>query len=247
MPITYLDQLSAQSLDVDLMSPEYGYTIEQLMELAGLACAQGVQSVYPPSTHPRVLVCCGPGNQGGDGLVAARHLFHFGYQVTIYYPKQTNKELYQRLLKQCETLEIESFTLEKAFDEKLKEEEFKKLLKDSSVILDAIFGFSFKGIPRSPFDFMISLLKNHEPRPPIVSVDIPSGWDIELGDPDQIYFNPEVLISLTMPKLGSKTFNGIHLLGGRFLPPKLAKKYKLEVPAYPGSAQIVDISHLDKS
>ncbi|EGG10147.1 uncharacterized protein MELLADRAFT_103562 [Melampsora larici-populina 98AG31] len=235
MSITYLDQSSAQSLDVELMSPEYGYTIEQLMELAGLACAQALQSVYPPSDHPRVLVCCGPGNQGGDGLVAARHLFHFGYQVTIYYPKQTNKDLYQRLLKQCETLEIETVTFEKEFNEESKEEEFKKLMKDSNVILDAIFGFSFKGLPRSPFDFMISILKNYKPRPPIVSVDIPSGWDIELGDPNHSYFKPEVLISLTMPKLGSKTFDGIHLLGGRFLPPKLARKYRLQVPIYPGS------------
>lgn len=32
---------------------------------------------------------------GGDGLVAARHLWHYGYQPTIYYPKQTNNELYQ--------------------------------------------------------------------------------------------------------------------------------------------------------
>jgi NAD(P)H-hydrate epimerase len=46
----------------------------QLMELAGLACAQTLAHVYPRDKHKRVLVCCGPGNQGGDGLVAARHL-----------------------------------------------------------------------------------------------------------------------------------------------------------------------------
>lgn len=44
------------------------------MELAGLACAQTLATVYKKETHSRVLVCCGPGNQGGDGLVAARHL-----------------------------------------------------------------------------------------------------------------------------------------------------------------------------
>lgn len=50
------------------------FSIDQLMELAGLACAQTLQRVYGPEKYPRVLVCCGPGNQGGDGLVAARHL-----------------------------------------------------------------------------------------------------------------------------------------------------------------------------
>ena len=44
------------------------------MELAGLACAQTLAKVYDKEKYPRVLVCCGPGNQGGDGLVAARHL-----------------------------------------------------------------------------------------------------------------------------------------------------------------------------
>ena len=44
------------------------------MELAGLACAQTLATVYDKEKYPRVLVCCGPGNQGGDGLVAARHL-----------------------------------------------------------------------------------------------------------------------------------------------------------------------------
>lgn len=51
----------------------YGY-YAQLMELAGQACAVALARVYDRDKYPRVLVCCGPGNQGGDGLVAARHL-----------------------------------------------------------------------------------------------------------------------------------------------------------------------------
>jgi NAD(P)H-hydrate epimerase len=50
------------------------FSVDQLMELAGLACAQVLARVYDKERYPRVLVCCGPGNQGGDGLVAARHL-----------------------------------------------------------------------------------------------------------------------------------------------------------------------------
>ena len=50
-------------------------------DLAGLSVAQSVRIEYPPSSHKRVLIIAGPGNNGGDGLVAGRHLFHFGYSV----------------------------------------------------------------------------------------------------------------------------------------------------------------------
>ena len=56
-----------------------GFSVDQLMELAGLSVASAASTEYPPSTHPRVLVMAGPGNNGGDGLVAARHLHHFGW------------------------------------------------------------------------------------------------------------------------------------------------------------------------
>jgi NAD(P)H-hydrate epimerase len=63
------------------------FSLDQLMELAGLACAQTLAKVYSKERYSRVLVCCGPGNQGGDGLVAASHLGMFGYKPTIYMPK----------------------------------------------------------------------------------------------------------------------------------------------------------------
>lgn len=53
------------------------------MELAGLSVAQSIALEYPATTHPRALVIAGPGNNGGDGLVAGRHLYHFGYQVQV--------------------------------------------------------------------------------------------------------------------------------------------------------------------
>ena len=77
---THISASQAAEIDVKLMGPEYGFTLEQLMELAGLSVAAATQRVFPvtPDTHQRILVLCGPGNNGGDGLVAARHLAHFG-------------------------------------------------------------------------------------------------------------------------------------------------------------------------
>lgn len=77
----YLEQPAAAALDEDLMGP-YNFKLEQLMELAGLSCAEAINKEYPTTSFPRVIVLAGPGNNGGDGLVAARHLKHAGYATT---------------------------------------------------------------------------------------------------------------------------------------------------------------------
>ena len=65
---------------------------------------------------------------GGDGLVTARHLFHYGYHPTIFYPKPTKSEIYERLATQLRNLDI-PFT-----------EDFEGALKQSNHVVDAIFG-----------------------------------------------------------------------------------------------------------
>lgn len=89
-------------------------------------------------------------------------------------------------------------------------------------------------------DIMKKLIKS---KLPVASIDIPSGWDVEVGPlEERPSFKPEVLISLTAPKLCAKKFTGRqHFLGGRFIPPDLAKKYELILPPYPGCECIVEI------
>ena len=87
----FLTSAVAQQLDKDLMSPEGGFCVEQLMELAGLSCAEAVFRSFPPHNYRRVLVACGPGNQGGDGLVAARHLKQFCLLYTSPSPRDRTR------------------------------------------------------------------------------------------------------------------------------------------------------------
>lgn len=87
------------------------------------------------------------------------------------------------------------------------------------LILDGIFGFSFSGVIRPPFDTVIATLKACQT--PIVSIDIPSGWHVEDGNESGVGLEPNMLISLTAPKLCAKRFVGpgrIHFVGGRFVP-----------------------------
>ena len=90
MFLPYLTQDEAKEFDLWLMSPQgAAFTLPQLMELAGLTVATVISDFYPSSIlkNKRVLFATGPGNNGGDGLVAARHLATFAYTVTVYRPK----------------------------------------------------------------------------------------------------------------------------------------------------------------
>jgi NAD(P)H-hydrate epimerase len=110
--------------------------------------------------------------------------------------------------------------------------------KNYHLIVDAIFGFSFAGEIRAPFDKILAAISSS--RVPVASIDIPSGWDVEKGDIRNTGLNPEMLISLTAPKKCAEYFRGAHhYLGGRFVPPEIAAKFNLKLPAYPGSAQTV--------
>lgn len=225
-----LSSKAAAQLDQELMSTG-AFSIDQLMELAGLAVAKAVYHEYPLSPRTvsspnKVLVMVGPGNNGGDGLVAARHLKLWGnHEPIIYYPKKSTKnQLYMNLsnqLKDLDIAEINDF------------EQIKPLLQSNTikVILDSLFGFSFKPPIRSPFDEILKYLaENNDVIAPIVSVDIPSGWDVDEG-PVDVDINPKVLVSLTAPKPCARFFNKedkVHYLGGRFINDKIAKKYDID-------------------
>lgn len=71
----YLGQEEAQNIDLELFN-DYAFSVDQLMELAGYSVAVALAKSYPLESlsKPDVLIISGPGNNGGDGLVAARHL-----------------------------------------------------------------------------------------------------------------------------------------------------------------------------
>lgn len=237
--VSYLSQKEAAEIDEILMGP-LGFSVDQLMELAGLSVASAISEVYKVQEYSRILVICGPGNNGGDGLVAARHLHHFGYKLSISYPKRTAKALYDGLVTQLESLSIPFLSIEDLPQD---------LSNGFDIVVDSIFGFSFHGTPRSPFDDLIqrlvslSILEGTTGKSvPIVSVDIPSGWHVEQGDINGEGLKPNMLVSLTAPKLCAKKFSGPHhFLGGRFVPPSIIQKYSIRIPQYPGTSMCVRI------
>ncbi|MCD7453070.1 Pyridoxine/pyridoxamine 5'-phosphate oxidase 1, chloroplastic [Datura stramonium] len=243
--ISYVSQQEAIEIDQMLMGP-LGFSLDQLMELAGFSVASAIGEVCSSSEYTRVLVICGPGNNGGDGLVAARHLHHFGYKTSICYPKRTTKPPFAGLITQLQSLSVPFLPVEYLP---------MQLSSNFEIIVDAIFGFSFHGNPRPPFDSLIRRLVSirnqqhtHEKAAVIISVDIPSGWHVEEGDVCGEGIEPDMLISLTAPKLCAKMFRGQHhFLAGRFVPRSIIDKFKLKLPSYPGTSMCVRIGNLPQT
>ncbi len=231
----YLSAKEAADIDRQLMSDdEHGFTLDQLMELAGLSCAAAVHHCYPPAQHPSVLVCVGPGNNGGDGLVAARHLHHFGYSdIHVLLPREPTKDTYRRLVTQNRRLHATIHTSPPAAMPRL------------DLIVDAVFGFSFDptdGI-RAPYDAVLQWMAQQQAAGvQLASIDVPSGWHVEDGDVAGTGAAPglraEAMLPLSRAMAGSGEW---HLLGGRFVPPSVVNKYSLKLPAYSGTEQFAVI------
>lgn len=85
--------------------------------------------------------------------------------LTIFYPKPNQKPLLQNLVKQNIALGVQVLT-EPDYNPGNLEENF-------DLVIDAVFGFSFRGIPREPFVNILNIMK--DTTVPILSVDVPSG------------------------------------------------------------------------
>jgi NAD(P)H-hydrate epimerase len=230
--VSYLDARVSKLID-DKLTTSSGFSFDQLMELAGFSVANAVTDFIQTKDcdlsssldrKKKILIICGPGNNGGDGLVAARHLFHFGFEPTIFYPKIGKAPIFLKLVTQCKDLEIQFL------------ETFPDALEEYDLILDSLFGYSFQGPAKAPSDQIIAKLAISPI--PVLSVDIPSGWHVEQGDVYETHFIPTAIISLTAPKRCVESYSGMHYLGGRFVPPSLLNELDITLPPYRGTDQV---------
>ncbi len=166
-----LPAASAAALDRDLMAPPAaggaGFTLEGLMELAGLSVAAAAAAAYPLPATRTVLVVAGPGNNGGDGLVAARHLAAWGYAVTAVVPRAPGRagsdtaRVFAGLLAQLAAAGV-AVTADlppaAALAPAVSGGGGGGPAAAADLIIDAVFGFSFTGEVRPPFDAVLDTL-----------------------------------------------------------------------------------------
>ncbi|XP_068127373.1 yjeF N-terminal domain-containing protein 3 [Hyperolius riggenbachi] len=233
-PLRYISKQEAEGLETELLE-DYRFGKQQLIEILGHSCAMAVTKVYPlitlPKKQPTLLVICGSEQNGAIGLVCARHLRSYDYEPTIFYPKRSLDNMYKDLTIQCEKMDI-------PFLSYLPTEV--QLINDAyNLVVDAMLGVEADNEDgKEPWSTILGTMK--QIKVPIISLDIPSGWDVEDGNAEGI--NPDVLISLSAPKRCAVRFSGKHhFVAGRFLPYDIQKKFELNLPKYSGTDCIVEI------
>jgi len=165
-----------QSRLVDQLAVEqYGFSGLVLMENAGrgtadVLCRLGIAGP--------VAICCGKGNNAGDGFVIARHLDLRGYKVRVLLwakPEELTGDaaVNFRIL---EKTDVPITVFHEADHDRVK-----SLISDAVWIVDALLGTGARGEPRPPLDAVIDQL--NDAAVPKLAVDLPSGLDCDTGEP----------------------------------------------------------------
>lgn len=216
---------------IDRAAADRGITTDILMENAGRAVAEETRKLVGGVVGKRVLVLVGPGNNGGDGLVAGRYLADWGAEVVLYLcaqrpPADRNLALaLERGLAVFRAWEDHGFG------------NFDSLLGSSEVVVDAVLGTGKSRALEGVFGDVLgrlSKLKQSRPGLIIVAVDVPSGLDADTGAVDPNCPSVDLTVTLGYPKVGLYNFPGADRAGRVIIadigiPPDLAEGVKTEL------------------
>ena len=173
---------------------------ELLMESAGRAVAEAVLALRASGTA--VLVVCGPGNNGGDGLVAARHLHALGVPVRA-----------ALVAPEAKLSRDAGANLARARAARVPIDGPRFRAPQGGVVVDAIFGTGLARVVAGPAAAAIRRLRGARAGSRVVAVDLPSGLDADTGQPLGAAVHADVTVTLGLPKLGLALEPGRTLAG----------------------------------
>jgi NAD(P)H-hydrate epimerase len=187
---------------------EFGVPTGTLMENAGRHVATVVSKLIEQREGRRVVVLVGKGNNGGDGLVAARYVKTPRLEVTAYLTgtaADMTGDAGKALAAAREAwVPIHSLATASA-------DEMEDLLGSADVIVDAIFGTGFRGPAREPAASMITAA--NRTGKPIVAVDVPSGLNADTGRPEGPTIKAHSTVTMGLPKVGLVIYPGAEYVG----------------------------------
>jgi len=187
---------------------ELGLGMLQMMENAGRNLADLVIEVV--GRRPRqIVILAGGGGNGGGGLCCARHLLNHGSEVAIVLDRQPTalkgpaRRQYQVLASAGQTAVTDRDVVE--------------LLAGSTLVVDALIGYSLRGAPRGRAADLIELCNQHAGT--VVSLDLPSGLNATTGETPGTVVRADVILTLALPKTGLQDMPGELFLADIGIPP----------------------------
>lgn len=218
-----MDEEAIQTFQVDVLS---------LMENAGQAVAALSRRLLGGSLAGRHVVCLvGKGNNGGDGLVAARHIHNWGGEVSVVLGSGTELgEVAGRQFRTAEKMGIRAV-------------EGWRASPRPALLIDALLGYSARGNPREPVAELIR--EANRSQIPILAVDIPSGLDPTTGAPGDPCVEARATLTLGLPKTGflnpeSRRYVGELYVADISMPREVYQRHSCPAPAF-GSESTVSV------
>lgn len=192
---------SAEMLALDDDTIINGTAPRELMERAGRAVAERISATYPAAKN--IVILCGPGNNGGDGLVISKRLRDRGLNVSLVVTAANRYSAeWLEQVKGVGRIRLfgggaVSFASNGAEVAPITPPEVKDLLTDADLAVDALLGTGQREAPRGAIAELVELLvsvRSGKNTPVVVSVDLPTGIDADTGGA----FEPHVVADLTV-------------------------------------------------
>jgi NAD(P)H-hydrate epimerase len=224
-----------QMVEVDrLMMEEYQITLLQMMENAGRSLAELARRKLGGNVTGRsITILCGAGNNGGGGMVAARHLHNWGASISPVLAFEAD-HLKQVPAHQWRILKKMGLALHERPE-----------LENAELIIDALIGYGLIGDPRQPVAGWIE--RANLAGQPILALDAPSGLDATSGTPGDPCIKAAATLTLALPKSGLLSPQAVDYVGELYLadisvPPGLYREINIDVPNLFAEDSILRIS-----
>lgn len=191
-----------QSRAIDQIAiDQYGMSGLVLMENAGRGCAELLLRL---GLKGRAVLCCGHGNNGGDGFVIARHLENAGFEVQVGLFADVGR-VKGDALANLKILQAAGTPL-RVFSSAITELEAARFLEGADWVVDALLGTGVTGPVHGAATVVIAAI-NRQSRP-VLAVDLPSGLDCDTGQPWGECVKATHTATMVAPKIGFAAAKG---------------------------------------
>jgi NAD(P)H-hydrate epimerase len=209
-----------QMRGTDVRAQRLGVPGDRLMEEAGAAVAAVAHGLLTAAARPpraRVLILCGPGNNGGDGLVAARRLASLGIGCEVVLLSAQARPSTPDAIRNWERLEgldpVRRVATGRSSDVAL----YLNGIERAGIVIDALLGTGVRGSLREPVRTAVDVaVRAREQAVPVLAVDTPTALDLTTGEPSDPVVRADVTVTFHRPKPGLLGRAG-RLLAGRVL------------------------------